>query len=176
MHGSCGRIRRYRNGGTRSWVSLRSCSVSSLSRCGIRRSTSFTLTRKDGTDRISCSFLSGRTYFPWSSPLFTSSRWGCYKLLLTSRLVSSTSQSLVNVWYGSHFGDSVITELVVGYCLPERPVAMMIFKTFGYISMFSTLITCDEQLLMNLHSNGASLGIRFRSQCVELPFYNTIAK
>lgn len=30
-------------------------------------------------------------------------------------------------------GLNVITELVVGYALPGRPVAMMIFKTFGYI-------------------------------------------
>lgn len=30
---------------------------------------------------------------------------------------------------------SVITELIVGYFLPGKPVAMMIFKTFGYISM-----------------------------------------
>jgi hypothetical protein len=42
-------------------------------------------------------------------------------------------------------GHSVITELVVGYCLPERPVAMMIFKTFGYISEFGAL-TCDEHV------------------------------
>jgi len=46
-------------------------------------------------------------------------------------------------WFS--FDQSVITELVVGYCLPERPVAMMIFKTFGYISMFNTLI-CDEYI------------------------------
>ena len=30
-------------------------------------------------------------------------------------------------------GLNVITELVVGYALPGKPVAMMIFKTFGYI-------------------------------------------
>jgi OPT oligopeptide transporter protein len=30
-------------------------------------------------------------------------------------------------------GLNVITELVAGYALPGRPVAMMIFKTFGYI-------------------------------------------
>lgn len=42
-------------------------------------------------------------------------------------------------------GHSVITELVVGYCLPERPVAMMIFKTFGYISVSNALI-CDGHI------------------------------
>jgi len=32
---------------------------------------------------------------------------------------------------------SVITELIIGYCLPGRPVAMMLFKTWGYIVSFS---------------------------------------
>jgi hypothetical protein len=30
--------------------------------------------------------------------------------------------------------------LVVGYFLPGKPVAMMIFKTFGYISQYPTSI------------------------------------
>ncbi|KAG8963485.1 hypothetical protein FRC03_002954 [Tulasnella sp. 419] len=36
-------------------------------------------------------------------------------------------------------GLNVITELIVGYALPGRPVAMMIFKTFGYITMAQAL-------------------------------------
>jgi OPT family small oligopeptide transporter len=36
-------------------------------------------------------------------------------------------------------GLNVITELVVGYFLPGKPVAMMIFKTFGYITMSQAL-------------------------------------
>ncbi|KAG8706561.1 hypothetical protein FRC09_002348 [Ceratobasidium sp. 395] len=36
-------------------------------------------------------------------------------------------------------GLNVITELIVGYMLPGRPVAMMIFKTFGYITMTQAL-------------------------------------
>lgn len=32
-------------------------------------------------------------------------------------------------------GLNVIAEMIVGYALPGKPVAMMIFKTFGYISM-----------------------------------------
>lgn len=32
-------------------------------------------------------------------------------------------------------GLNIITELICGFALPGRPVAMMIFKTFGYISM-----------------------------------------
>ncbi|KAG8846608.1 hypothetical protein FRB96_001952 [Tulasnella sp. 330] len=36
-------------------------------------------------------------------------------------------------------GLNVITELIVGYALPGRPVAMMVFKTFGYITMTQAL-------------------------------------
>jgi hypothetical protein len=32
-------------------------------------------------------------------------------------------------------GLNVITELIVGYALPGKPLSMMIFKTYGYISM-----------------------------------------
>jgi len=36
-------------------------------------------------------------------------------------------------------GLNVITELVVGYALPGRPIAMMMFKTYGYITMYQAL-------------------------------------
>ncbi|KAF4607458.1 hypothetical protein EYR38_001530 [Pleurotus pulmonarius] len=32
-------------------------------------------------------------------------------------------------------GLNVVTELIIGYMLPGRPIAMMIFKTFGYITV-----------------------------------------
>jgi len=36
-------------------------------------------------------------------------------------------------------GLNVITELVIGYMLPGRPIAMMMFKTWGYITMAQAL-------------------------------------
>ena len=36
-------------------------------------------------------------------------------------------------------GLNVITELIIGYALPGRPIAMMMFKTWGYISMLQAL-------------------------------------
>lgn len=33
-------------------------------------------------------------------------------------------------------GLNVITELIIGYALPGRPIAMMMFKTWGYIVCF----------------------------------------
>ena len=50
---------------------------------------------------------------------------------------------------GSHalFLHSVITELVIGYALPGRPIAMMMFKTWGYITMAQALqFTSDFKL------------------------------
>jgi OPT family oligopeptide transporter len=35
---------------------------------------------------------------------------------------------------------NVITEVIIGYALPGRPIAMMMFKTWGYITMSQALI------------------------------------
>nr|GAT55049.1 OPT oligopeptide transporter [Mycena chlorophos] len=44
-------------------------------------------------------------------------------------------------------GLNVITELIIGYALPGHPVAMMMFKTFGYITMAQALtFTSDFKL------------------------------
>jgi OPT family oligopeptide transporter len=36
-------------------------------------------------------------------------------------------------------GDNVLAELIIGYLLPGRPVAMMMFKTWTYISLIQAL-------------------------------------
>ena len=43
-----------------------------------------------------------------------------------SMIAATTNQSL---------GLNVITELIIGYALPGRPIAMMLFKTWGYLTM-----------------------------------------
>ncbi|KAF8518157.1 OPT oligopeptide transporter [Hysterangium stoloniferum] len=44
-------------------------------------------------------------------------------------------------------GLNVITELIIGYALPGKPVAMMMFKTWGYITMTQALqFTSDFKL------------------------------
>ncbi|KAL0951775.1 hypothetical protein HGRIS_008446 [Hohenbuehelia grisea] len=44
-------------------------------------------------------------------------------------------------------GLNVISELIVGYVLPGKPVAMMMFKTYGYITMSQALMfTSDFKL------------------------------
>lgn len=39
----------------------------------------------------------------------------------------------------TQLGLNVLTEFIVGYMLPGRPIAMMLFKTFGYITMAQAL-------------------------------------
>ena len=34
---------------------------------------------------------------------------------------------------------NVITELIIGYALPGRPIAMMLFKTYGHITMLQAI-------------------------------------
>jgi OPT oligopeptide transporter protein len=44
-------------------------------------------------------------------------------------------------------GLNVITELIIGYALPGKPIAMMLFKTWGYITMSQALtFTSDFKL------------------------------
>lgn len=44
-------------------------------------------------------------------------------------------------------GLNVITELIIGYMVPGRPIAMMMFKTWGYITMLQALaFTADFKL------------------------------
>lgn len=50
-------------------------------------------------------------------------------------------------------GLNVITEFVVGYMQPGKPMAMMLFKTYGYITMSQGLYFCqDMKLGMSLAS------------------------
>ena len=44
-------------------------------------------------------------------------------------------------------GLNVITELIIGYALPGKPIAMMMFKTWGYTAMVQALtLTSDFKL------------------------------
>jgi len=44
-------------------------------------------------------------------------------------------------------GLNVITELIVGYWLPGKPLTMMLFKTYGYITMAQALTFASDQKL-----------------------------
>lgn len=43
--------------------------------------------------------------------------------------------------------NSVVAELIIGYALPGKPIAMMLFKTWGYYTMYQALqFTSDMKL------------------------------
>ena len=47
--------------------------------------------------------------------------------------------SMVAATTNQDLGLNVITELMIGYALPGRPIAMMLFKTWGYITMLQAI-------------------------------------
>ncbi|KAG9102178.1 hypothetical protein FS749_013381 [Ceratobasidium sp. UAMH 11750] len=62
-----------------------------------------------------------------------------YLVSLLIPLVYLVPVGMIQAITNQQVGLNVITELIVGYMLPGRPVAMMIFKTFGYITMTQAL-------------------------------------
>ena len=40
-----------------------------------------------------------------------------------------------------------MTEFIIGYMLPGRPIAMMLFKTYGYITMAQALFFLQDMKL-----------------------------
>jgi OPT family oligopeptide transporter len=50
-------------------------------------------------------------------------------------LVYTLPFSVIAATTDQYLGLNVITELIIGYALPGRPIAMMLFKTWGYITM-----------------------------------------
>ncbi|QRW05770.1 OPT oligopeptide transporter protein [Ceratobasidium sp. AG-Ba] len=62
-----------------------------------------------------------------------------YLVSLMISIVYLVPVGMIQAITNQQVGLNVITELIVGYMLPGRPVAMMIFKTFGYITMTQAL-------------------------------------
>jgi OPT family oligopeptide transporter len=53
--------------------------------------------------------------------------------------------SMVAATTNQDLGLNVITELIIGYALPGRPIAMMLFKTCGFVTMEQAIM-----LIVNL--------------------------
>jgi len=49
-------------------------------------------------------------------------------------------QAVTNI----QLGLNVFTEFIIGYMLPGRPIAMMLFKTYGYITMRQALAFAQD--------------------------------
>ncbi|TDL22377.1 small oligopeptide transporter [Rickenella mellea] len=72
--------------------------------------------------------------------------WGLVLALLIA-VVYIVPIGMIQAITNQQVGLNVITELVIGFALPGRPIAMMMFKTWGYITMVQALqFTSDFKL------------------------------
>ncbi|KAI0085713.1 small oligopeptide transporter [Irpex rosettiformis] len=70
-----------------------------------------------------------------------------FVLALIIAFVYTLPIGIIQAVTNQQIGLNVITELVIGYLLPGRPLAMMLFKTWGYVSMSQALtFTSDMKL------------------------------
>ena len=64
-----------------------------------------------------------------------------------SAFVYTVPVGMIQAITNQQVGLNVITELIIGYALPGKPIAMMMFKTWGYITMAQALqFTSDFKL------------------------------
>ncbi|KAH9059645.1 small oligopeptide transporter [Lactarius vividus] len=70
-----------------------------------------------------------------------------FVLALMISFVYTVPVGIIQAITNQQVGLNVITELIIGYALPGRPIAMMMFKTWGYITMTQALqFTSDFKL------------------------------
>ena len=55
-------------------------------------------------------------------------------------LVYTLPLGVIRATTGQQLGLNVVTELIIGYALPGRPIAVMLFKTWGYITTRQAII------------------------------------
>ncbi|KAK0547259.1 hypothetical protein OC846_003270 [Tilletia horrida] len=65
--------------------------------------------------------------------------WWALILALVIAAVYTLPIGIIQAITNQQVGLNVITEFIIGYMLPGRPIAMMIFKTYGYITMAQAL-------------------------------------
>ncbi|XP_006455006.1 oligopeptide transporter protein OPT variant 1 [Agaricus bisporus var. bisporus H97] len=71
----------------------------------------------------------------------------CFVLALIIAFAYIIPIGMIQAITNQQVGLNVITELIIGYMLPGKPIAMMMFKTWGYITMAQALqFTSDFKL------------------------------
>ena len=87
--------------------------------------------------------------------------WGLV-LALSVAAIYIVPTGMIQAITNQQIGLNVLTELIAGYALPGRPLALMIFKTYGYIvSSFSVQLTATlepDGLIMTI-DDGTSTAI-----------------
>ncbi len=58
---------------------------------------------------------------------------------MCSAFIYTVPIGVIQAVTNQQIGLNVVTEMIIGYALPGRPIAMMMFKTWGYITMAQAL-------------------------------------
>jgi len=70
--------------------------------------------------------------------------WWAFFIALLISLVFTIPIGMIQAITNIQLGLNVITEFVIGYMQPGRPIGMMLFKTYGYITMTQALTFCQD--------------------------------
>ncbi|KAI9935047.1 hypothetical protein ASPWEDRAFT_668502 [Aspergillus wentii DTO 134E9] len=73
--------------------------------------------------------------------------WWAFFIALTMATVWFIPLGIVKATTNIDIGLNIITEFVIGYMQPGRPMAMMLFKTYGYITMYQGLYFSQDMKL-----------------------------
>lgn len=72
--------------------------------------------------------------------------WALLVALLIA-LIFTVPVGMIRAITNQMIGLNVLTEFIVGYILPGRPVAMMLFKTYGFVTVSQALsLTSDQKM------------------------------
>jgi len=70
--------------------------------------------------------------------------WWAFFVALIIAIVFSVPIGMIQAITNIQLGLNVITEFIIGYMQPGRPIAMMLFKTYGYITMTQGLAFAQD--------------------------------
>lgn len=74
----------------------------------------------------------------------TGMKWYSVILSLVIATVWTIPIGIIQAFTNIQMGLNVFTEFIIGYVQPGHPIAMMMFKTFGYIVMTQALYFCQD--------------------------------
>jgi OPT family small oligopeptide transporter len=70
--------------------------------------------------------------------------WWAYIVALLISVVWMVPIGMIQAITNVQIGLNVFTEFIISYMLPGRPLAMMSFKTFGYIAMYQGIVYAQD--------------------------------
>ena len=74
----------------------------------------------------------------------TSMPWWAYIVCMLLPIVWTVPVGIIQAITNIQLGLNVLTEYIVGYMLPGRPLAMMIFKNYGYVCLSQALYFAQD--------------------------------